>query len=88
MKTNNPSYDKLNLATNLEVGLFGSKLSHNKSKKKKKKKRIGSDRLEARKEKLGMTENMVGLLTCNLLIIKVVATSLKKLTHHYSTNGG
>ena len=83
MKTNNPSYDKLNLATNLEVGLFGSKLSHNKSKKK----RIGSGRLEARKEKLGMTENIVGLLTCNLLIIKVVATSLKKLTHHYSTNG-
>ena len=30
MKTNNPSYDKLNLAINLEVGLFGNKLSHNK----------------------------------------------------------
>ena len=32
MKTNNPSYDKLNLAINLEVGLFGNKLSHNKKK--------------------------------------------------------
>ena len=34
-------------------------------------------RLEAGKEKLEMTESMVELLTCNLLIIKIVAISLK-----------
>ena len=54
MKTNNPSYDKLNLATNLEVGLFGSKLSHNKSKKKKKKKKeLGLADLRLEKKNLG-----------------------------------
>ena len=29
MKINTPGYGKLNLAINLEVGLFGNKLSHN-----------------------------------------------------------
>ena len=32
MKTYNPSYGKLNLAINLEVGLFENKLSHDKKK--------------------------------------------------------
>ena len=34
-------------------------------------------RLESRKEKLGMTQSMVGLLTCNLLIIKLLPHHLK-----------